>query len=60
MILRTCAIWSLFHLDTGTPISDPGEFYPSTNSSMDWQWWVTLVGRWLKCHVVLIIIIALY
>jgi len=42
MILGTCDIWSLFHSDTGTPISDSSEFYPSLYSSMTasdgWYW----------------------
>jgi len=58
MILETCDIWSLLCSNTDTPISDLTEFYPSTNSSMECQWWVTLIWRWLKCQMILIIIIA--
>jgi len=35
MILGMCNNWSLLRSDTSTPISDLGEFYTSTNSSMD-------------------------
>jgi len=56
MMLGTCDIWSLLHSDTGTLISDPSEFYWSTYFSIDCQWWVTLVGRWLKYQTILIII----
>jgi len=56
MVLETCDIWSLFRSDTSKPISDPSEFYQSTNSNMDCQKWVTLVGRWLKYQALLIII----
>jgi len=35
MISGTCDILSLRQLDSGTPISDPSEFYHSINSSMD-------------------------
>ena len=60
MMFEMCDIWSLLHSDSGTPISDLSEFYRSINPSMDCQWWVTLVGRWLKCRTVLIIIIIMH
>jgi len=58
MISGTYVIWSFPRLDIGTHISYLNEFYWSTSSNIECQWYGSLKREWLKYQAVLIIIIV--